>query len=171
MRVSLAGSALLATGSAAALLSGCDRQPATALGYRVLRAGDLPLLRKLLAAALDGTLPVGAAEQESALTAVLASLDRLLYETSPAVRGVFLPVLDLLSVGIMRGPVFGLWSSWDQASVADADDVLQRLAGSRTGILRGIYNGLTTFISLAWYLDPPHHAATGYPGPPRKIVG
>lgn len=170
LRTGIAGSALLATGSAAAILSGCDRRPATALGYRVLRADDVPMLRKVLAAALDGALPDDADAQARAIDGALASLDRLLHDTSDGVRGVFLPLFDLMTVPVTRGPLFGLWTAWGRASVEDATGVLDRLASSRTEILRGAYNGLTTLVSLAWYLDESHRGNAQYPGPPRKIV-
>lgn len=170
LRTGIAGSALLAAGSAAALLSGCDRRPATAMGYRVLRADDIPMLRKVLAAALDGALPEDVDAQERAIDGALSSLDLLLHDTSDGVRGVFLPLFDLMTVPVTRGPLFGLWMAWGRAGVGDAVRVLDRLATSRTETLRGAYNGLTTLVSLAWYLDEKHRDGARYPGPPRKIV-
>lgn len=170
LRTGVLGSALLATGSAAALLSGCSRRPATSLGYRVLRADDVPMLRKVIAAGLAGALPEDAPAQDAAIDRTVASFDRLLADTSPGVRGVFLPLLDLLTVPVTRGPLFGLWVSWARADVADAAAVLDRLAASRTEFLRGAYNGLMTLVTMAWYLDPVNAADARYPGPPRKIV-
>lgn len=170
LQVSAAGSLLLGAASTTALLTGCSRRPAVAQGFRVLRAQDLPMLRRLLAACLDGVLPADPNARNVALEQTVASFDRLLHETSPGVTGLFTQLLDLLNLGIARGPVFGLWKSWEDATDADAKAVLDRLAGSSVGFLRGAYNGLNTMLTMAWYLEPAHHATTGYPGPPRKVV-
>ena len=157
--------ALGTTISTAALLAGCSREPAVAAGFRVLRAHDLPMLRRLLPAVIGD-----AAGGEEATTRLVASYDRLLADTSPEIRAVFLPLLDLLSMGITRGPLFGQWRGWEHADAADAAACLDRWAASRTGFLRGAYNGFNATATMAWYLDPAHHAAAGYPGPPRKVV-
>jgi len=170
-RVSAAGSVLLGLAGGTALLTGCSREAATAAGFKVLRAQDLPLVTRLLSAALADALPAEPTAHAGATQQAVSSFDQLLYDTSPAVRGLFLQLLDLLNLGIARGPLFGLWKTWENASEADAAAVLERLAGSSVGFLRGAYNGLATMAMMAWYLEPAHQSITGYPGPPKKIVG
>ncbi len=170
LQLSLGGSLVLGLAGGMATLSGCAREAATAQGFHVLRPQDLPLVSRLLGGALDGALPTEPAARADAVQRTLASFDRLLHDTSPGVRGMFLQLLDLLDLGITRGPLFGLWKSWDDASDADAGAVLQRLAGSRVGFLRGAYNGLTTMTTMAWYLDAANVPAAIYPGPPKKVI-
>lgn len=171
LRISATGSLVLALAGSTALLTGCAREAAVAEGFRVLRPQDLPLVSRVLGAALDGALPDEAAARGDAVRRAVASFDQLLYDTSPGVRGVFLQLLDLMNLGVARGPLFGLWKSWDAATEADADAVLTRMAGSSLGFLRGAYNGLVTMTSMAWYLDPAQNALSRYPGPPKKITG
>lgn len=155
----------------AALLGGCAREPAVAEGYRFLRPQDLPMLRALLPAVIgDRALPADPAGRSAAVAQLVQSYDRLFMDTSPAIRAAFTPLLDLLTLGLTRGPLFGLWKSWEQADAGDAAAFLDRWAASRTGFLRGAYNGFNATATMAWYLDPAHGAAAGYPGPPRKVV-
>ncbi|MFZ5699435.1 MAG: twin-arginine translocation pathway signal protein [Pseudomonadota bacterium] len=170
LQVSAAGSLVLGAASMTALLTGCERQAAVAQGFKVLRPQDLPILTRLLPAVLDGALPVDAAARAQAVQQVVASFDQLLVDTSASARAGFLQLLDLFDLGIVRGPLLGLWKSWKKSDEADAAAVLERLGGSSIGLLRGAYNGMVTMAMLAWYLEPAHQAATGYPGPPRKIV-
>lgn len=111
-----------------------------------------------------------AAARAQAVQQVVASFDQLLVDTSAPARAGFLQLLDLFDLGIFRGPLLGLWKSWKKSDAADAAAVLERLGGSSIGLLRGAYNGMVTMAMLAWYLEPAHQAATGYPGPPRKVV-
>lgn len=170
MRLSATGTAVLALAGATATLSGCSRDAATAEGFKVLRKQDLPLLGCVLPAAVAGAMPASGAAREESAKQLLASFDQLLWDTSPGVRTVFLQLLDLMNLGITRGAIFGQWSSWEKAGEAEGAAVLDRLAGSSVGFLRGAYNGLATMAMMAWYLEPSNQGVTRYPGPPKKIV-
>lgn len=162
--------ALAVSISGAAWLSGCAREPATADGYRVLRPQDIPMLEKLLPAAIGSNVPAEPAARAAAIRAAVQSWDQLLYDTSPAIRAAFLPLLDLLTMGISRGPLFGVWKSWKDASDAAAIAALDDWARSDTGFMRGAYSAFATLAAMCWYLEPAHDASSGYPGPPRKVV-
>jgi len=170
MRLSGAGTVALMLAGTAATLSGCSREAALAQGFRVLREQDLPLLRCVLPAALAGALPANDDVRAAAEANLLRSFDQLMWDTSPGVRSIFLQLLDLLNLGITRGPLFGQWASWENAGEAEGAALLDRLAGSRVGFLRGAYNGLATMAMMAWYLDAANQSITRYPGPPKKVV-
>lgn len=155
---------------AVAWLSGCSRTPQVAEGFRVLRAQDIPMLERLLPAAVGNVVPTGPDARATAVRAAVQSYDQLLYDTSPSIRAVFLPLLDLMTMGLTRGPLFGLWKSWDEAGDADARAFLDHWAASSTSFMYGAYLGFTGLAAMAWYLDPANQVVTGYPGPPRKIV-
>lgn len=157
--------------SAAAWLSGCSREAAVADGFRVLRPQDIPMLEKLVPAAIGSNVPADPAARAEAIRAAVKSWDLLMYDTSPTIRAAFTPLLDLLTMGLTRGPLFGVWKSWDDASEADALAALDDWSRSSTGFMRGAYNGFTTLAAMCWYLEPANQGASGYPGPPRKIVG
>lgn len=170
LQVSATGALVLGLAGTAATLTGCSREAATAQGYKVIRPQNIPLLERLLPAALAGALPPDPAARAGATQTAVRLFDQLLYDTSPPVRAAFLQILDLLDLGLVRGPVLGVWKTWAEAGEADAAAVLDQLAGSSVGLLRGIYNGLTTMAGMSWYLEPAHQAVSRYPGPPKKIV-
>lgn len=157
--------------SAAAWLSGCSREAAVADGFRVLRPQDIPMLEKLIPAAIGSNIPADPAARAEAIHAAVKSWDLLMHDTSPTIRAAFTPLLDLLTMGLTRGPLFGVWKSWSDASDADAVAALDDWSRSSTGFMRGAYNGFSTLAAMCWYLEPANQAASGYPGPPRKIAG
>jgi hypothetical protein len=60
----------------------------------------------------------------------------------------------------------GLASSWDTASRADIDAVLDTWRDSRLELRRAAYDALHSLILGAWYGNPRAWARIGYPGPP-----
>jgi len=161
------GSMLLATGSAAALLTGCAQaQPAT--GFVYLREAELKVLRAVIPSVLAGTLPEGKA-RAAALNKTLLSLDQLLATSSIAVGDQIHQLFALLSMAPTRIAMAGVWSDWPDASPADIDAFLLRWRDSRLELLRGAYLGLCKIINVAWYLLPESYAAVGYSAPVRTI--
>ena len=86
----------------------------------------------------------------------------------PHYGGIHMPDMDTAMPIFHQGRLIA-WAS-SVTHVADAGAVLQRLAGSRIGFLRGAYNGLTTMTTMAWYLDAANVPAAVYPGPPKKVI-
>lgn len=161
------GGMLLATGSAAALLTGCAQaQPAT--GYVYLRKAELTVLRAVIPSVLAGTLPEGKA-RPAALDKALASLDQLLANSSVAVGDQIHQLFALLSMAPTRIAMAGVWSDWPDASSEDIEAFLLRWRDSRLELLRGAYLGLCKIINVAWYLLPESYAAVGYSAPVRTI--
>lgn len=161
------GSMLLATGSAAALLTGCAQaQPAT--GYVFLRDAEITVLRAVIPSVLAGTLPEGKG-QAVALNNSLKSLDQLLANSSIAVGDQIHQLFALLSMAPTRIAMAGVWSDWPDASRVDVDAFLLRWRDSRLELLRGAYLGLSKIINVAWYLLPESYAAVGYSAPVRTI--
>ena len=161
------GGMLLATGSTAALLTGCAQaQPAT--GYVFLRDAEITVLRAVIHSVLAGSLPEGKA-QPAAMNHVLKSLDALLANSSIAVNDQIHQLFALLSMAPTRIAMAGVWSDWPDASRADIDAFLLRWRDSRLGLLRGAYLGLCKIINVAWYLLPESYAAVGYSAPVRTI--
>ncbi len=158
-----------ALASSSAWLSGCSREPATQDGYRVLRANDIPMLEKLLPAVMGDGMPTQSSQRLVASRLAVQSFDQLLYDTSPTVRGALLPLLDLLTTGVTRGPLFGVWKSWENTTEASALEMLDDWSRSHSEFMRAAYNAFVAFASMSWYFDSEHQADTGYPGPPGKV--
>jgi len=107
----------------------------------------------------------------AAIDRTLQSFDTLLVDLSePVVAGVH-QAFDVLSFGLTRGLTTGQWSAWSKASLEDAESALGRLRDSSIGLLNAIYSAVIRLIISAWYLIPENAATTGYPGPPKKVVG
>lgn len=168
LRGGLGATLLAGTGATAALLSGCSRRPMVAQGYQVLHAHHLPLLQRMIPVVIGEG--VSADNRDADIALGVRAFDRLLADTSPAVREAFSGMLDLLTTPLTRGPLFGQWRSWEQAGEDDARAVLEEWRGTSIGLLRGAFNAFTQIIAMSWYLDDAHNTGSFYPGPPRKVV-
>lgn len=138
-----------------ASLVGCTtRTPAS--GFKVLRDDDLPLLRAVIPAIVEGDLE-----------AILTQLDSNLNALSPAMLGLTRQLLDVLAMPLTRGPLTGIWGAWEHADSARVQAFLLRWQDSSLDLLRQGYCSLLQLILMAWYSLPASWASCGYPGPPR----
>lgn len=154
LRFSLGASVFLGTAS----LIGCSKQAPSA-DYQVLRDDDLPLLRALIPVVLAGT--------QATEALVLHSLDGKLAALSPAMLKLTRQLFEVLSLPLTRGPLTGIWGSWNEASNADVEAFLARWGGSSLNLLRQGHASLLQLLSMAWYERPEAWVACGYPGPPK----
>jgi hypothetical protein len=163
LRVGLFGS--LALGSAGLLgsLSGCSAEH-SADGFVQLRQSDLPLLQRLAPVMLAGAVP--ASDIPAAVRGALAGLDQGLAHLPPAVLRQVQQLFDLLSLPLTRGPLTGIWCSWDQAQDAEIHAFLQRWENSSIALLRQGHASLQQMLLMAWYGRRESWAHCGYPGPP-----
>lgn len=134
----------------------------SASGYQVLRAQDL-LFFSALFPAVVGPHP------HFHMDTALASLDRMLTASSPAMRKEVYDLCDLATFVLTRGPVTGVWSGWRQISVGQASAFLQRWQHSRISLYRQGYQGICQLCQMAWYGVPQAWHAIGYPGPPEFL--
>lgn len=138
-----------------------------AAGMAFFRAKDLPLMRAVAGAYLDGMLPVGSlAVRMDAVDRTIAAADRYFSSYSPAVQAEALQAFDLLGLAPMRW-LGGLWSSWESASPADVNRFLERLRTGRFALSRQIFQLVAGLAVVGWYSQPASWAAIGYPGPPN----
>lgn len=161
LKLGIGASATLATVGMTATLSGCSSaQPGN--GFSVLRDSDLPVVGAIMSALVG---PHPALDQDT-LRAAIQQLDTTLSWTSSAVQGQVQDLLGMLSMPLTRGPLTGIWGSWDTASPADVQAFLQRWRDSRLDMLRQGHSALSQLLLMAWYATPASWAAAGYPGPP-----
>jgi hypothetical protein len=163
LKTGLLGTAFLATAGLTASLSGCSANT-PASGYLVLRESDLPFLRALLPVMLHGA--VESAQMPQAVAATVQSLDRNLAHFSPEMLKLTVQLFDVLALPVTRGPLTGIWGSWDNASAADIRAFLARWENSYLDLLRMGHNSLGQLVMMAWYARPQAWAHCGYPGPP-----
>ncbi|WP_373184467.1 twin-arginine translocation signal domain-containing protein [Halopseudomonas sp.] len=162
LKLGAGASAALATVGMTATLSGCSSsQPAS--GYAVLRDSDIPVV----SAIMRGLVGPHPAVDRDNLQAAIQQLDTTLAWTSDAVQSQVGDLLGMLSMPLTRGPLTGIWGSWDSASTADVQAFLQRWRDSRLDMLRQGHSALSQLLLMAWYATPASWAAAGYPGPPQ----
>ncbi|UVM56220.1 twin-arginine translocation pathway signal protein [Pseudomonas sp. B21-012] len=160
LKFSLGASAFLATAGLGASLSGCSAQT-PASGFITLRENDLPILHALIPVVLAGTQ---AADNREAL---LRGLDNKLAALSPAMLNLTRQLFDVLAMALTRGPLTGIWGSWDNASSVQIEAFLQRWQDSSLNLLRMGHASLLQLLHMAWYELPQSWAHCGYPGPPK----
>lgn len=164
LKISLCASAFLATAGLGASLSGCSSS-APANGFAILRDSDLPFLRAVIPVLLNG-----AASAESIVAGIedtLKKLDASLQYLSPEMLKLTQQLFDVLGMAVTRGPLTGVWGSWENASSEQIRHFLHRWENSALNLLRMGQGSLLKLVLMAWYFQPAAWAHCGYPGPPK----
>ncbi|NGO90263.1 hypothetical protein LG409_07925 [Halomonas sp. NyZ770] len=160
LKLGAGASLVLTTAGMTATLTGCSSsEPAT--DYQVLRTSDLPILGAILPA-LVGPHPAMPAQ----IPAALRQLDWSLAHMSTQIHQDIHEMLDLLSMGITRGPMTGIWGRFEHASPEQVLAFLARWRDSRLALLREGHAALTQLLLMAWYALPATWDSIEYPGPP-----
>ncbi len=148
LKFSLGASAFLATAGLGASLSGCSSStPAT--GFMLLRSGDLLFLRALIPVMLEAA--VAAEKMPASVGQTLHSLDNSLNHLSPEMLKLTQQLFDVLGMAVTRGPLTGIWGSWENASVDEIRHFLDRWENSSLGLLRMGHSSLLQLVMMAWY--------------------
>jgi hypothetical protein len=164
LKIGLLGSALLTTAGLTATLSGCSASTPQA-GFAVIRESDLAFLHALIPVMLEGAVPAGHMPQAVADT--LESLDYNLNHLSPEMLKLTVQLFDVLALPITRGPLTGVWGSWNNASADEVRGFLNRWQNSAIGLLKMGHASLLQLVMMSWYGHPESWAHCGYPGPPK----
>lgn len=163
LKFSLGATAFLATAGLGASLSGCSSS-VPASGFVTLRSGDLLFLRALIPVMLDGA--VTPERMPKAVEGTLESLDYNLAHLSPEMLKLTRQLFDVLGMAVTRGPLTGIWGSWENASADDIRQFLDRWENSSLSLLRMGHSSLLQLVMMAWYGRKESWAHCGYPGPP-----
>ncbi|WP_339488788.1 twin-arginine translocation signal domain-containing protein [Pseudomonas sp. EL_65y_Pfl2_R95] len=163
LKTGLMGTALLATAGLTATLSGCSAST-PAQGFRVLRTADVALLSVIIPVIIEGSAPP--ANMPQAVKGTLQSLDNSLSYLSPELLKLTVQLFDVLASPLTRGPLTGVWGSWENASTQDVRHFLERWQNSSIGLLKMGYDSLIKLVLMSWYSRPESWAHCGYPGPP-----
>ncbi|WP_223546877.1 twin-arginine translocation pathway signal protein [Pseudomonas sp. A-B-19] len=163
LKFSLGASAFLATAGLGASLSGCSSS-VPASGFVTLHSGDLLFLRALIPVMLEGA--VTTERMPEAVEGTLNSLDYNLAHLSPEMLKLTRQLFDVLGMAVTRGPLTGVWGSWENASANDIRAFLDRWENSSLSLLRMGHSSLLQLVMMAWYGRKESWAHCGYPGPP-----
>ncbi|WPN58411.1 MULTISPECIES: twin-arginine translocation pathway signal protein [unclassified Pseudomonas] len=163
LELSLGASAFLATAGLGASLSGCSSST-PASGFAILRSSDLLFLRALIPVMLDGAMIVE--KVPTAVAETLHGLDNGLNHLSPEMLKLTGQLFDVLGMSITRGPLTGVWGSWENASSEQIRHFLDRWENSSLSLLRMGHSSLLQMVMMAWYSRAESWVHCGYPGPP-----
>jgi hypothetical protein len=163
LKFSLGASAFLATAGLGASLSGCSSSiPAD--GFTILRRADLLFLRALVPVMLNGSVAVE--KMPTAVADTLHCLDNALNHLSPEMLKLTQQLFDVLGMAVTRGPLTGIWGSWENASADEIRHFLDRWENSSLSLLRMGHSSLLQLVMMAWYSRAESWVHCGYPGPP-----
>lgn len=163
LKFGIGASAFLATAGVGASLSGCSSS-SPANGFATLRTGDLLFLRAVTPVMLDGAVAI--ANMAAAVDGTLKNLDSGLDHLSPEMLKLTRQLFDVLGMAVTRGPLTGIWGSWENASADQIRHFLQRWENSSLSLLRMGHSSLLQMVMMAWYARKESWAHCGYPGPP-----
>jgi hypothetical protein len=163
LKFSLGASAFLATAGLGATLNGCSSS-VPASGFAILRNGDLLFLRALIPVMLDGAVAVE--KTPAAVSETLHCLDNGLNHLSPEMLKLTRQLFDVLGMAVTRGPLTGIWGSWENASADEIRHFLDRWENSSLSLLRMGHSSLLQLVMMAWYSRAESWVHCGYPGPP-----
>ncbi|MBV6827000.1 twin-arginine translocation pathway signal protein [Pseudomonas sp. PD9R] len=163
LKFSLGASAFLATAGLGASLSGCSSSIA-ANGFATLRSGDLLFLKALIPVMLDGAVTVE--RMPDAVDGTLKSLDYNLNHLSAEMLTLTRQLFDVLGMAVTRGPLTGIWGSWENATGDEIRHFLDRWENSSLSLLRMGHSSLLQLVMMAWYGRKESWVHCGYPGPP-----
>lgn len=163
LKVGLLGSAFLASAGLTATLGGCSASTPHS-GFTVIRESDLAFLHALIPVLLEGA--VAPEKMPQAVAATLESLDYSLDHLSPELRGLTVQLFDVLALPLTRGPLAGVWGSWQNASASEVRAFLERWQNSSIGLLQMGHASLLQLVMMSWYSRTESWAHCGYPGPP-----
>src|SRR5690606_8267556 len=116
-------------------------------------------LRALIPVLLAGAVPVE--QMPEALAGTVQSLDYSLDHLSPEMLKLTVQLFDVLAMPVTRGPLTGVWGSWENASVADISAFLARWQDSSLDLLRMGHASLLQLVMMAWYSRPESWAHCG----------
>lgn len=166
MQLSASSAAVLTLGASIAGLTGCSKAP-VASGYKVLRPGDIEILRAVAPVILSGSYPGSLAADGEAV--LLRSLDKVVLTLQDYARGQLVMMFDALQVAPVRLAMGAPWASWSEMPADDIEAFLHSWKTSRIQLKRMGYASLCKLVTMCWYSQPSTFAFSGYPGMPQKI--
>lgn len=166
LKIGVIGAIALAAGGALYRVA----RPTPPLGRFVLDGDARAVLTAIIPSMLGSVFPTEAAARAQAVrnTAerVAGAIGGLPLATQKEVQDLF----GLLALGPARRFLAGVPASWNEATPQQVDAFLQGWRSHRIGMLQSAYQALHDLIAGAWYSDPAHWAAIGYPGPIKELA-
>lgn len=168
LKLGIGGSLLLAVGAGAAWRRGWWAPGPGPFAARpfVPNGSARAILSAIVPVMLGPVLPLEPAALGGAVSATFAAIATLAPAAQDEVRDLF----SLLALAPARRWLAGISDGWEQASPDQVAAFLQGWRGHRLRLLQPAYLALHDLILGAWYADPAHWAALGYPGPVAELA-
>jgi hypothetical protein len=135
---------------------GFDKGRMTPAGEKVFRGVARGVLAQML--------PAGA-ERDRILNEHMQDLERLYNNLPSAKRDQINLVASLLANAPTRYLAVGMWTSWDQASDEQIQQVLRAMQQSEHLVPNVLFSAVRALTVLCFFSQPTHWNLTGYPGP------
>jgi hypothetical protein len=123
------------------------------------------VMRAVTLCVLEGALSQDEAVRRAQLEAQMAAIERTLSGFAPHARHEVSLLLGLLSTAAGRVGIAGMWPDWPQAPTSAVSEALQSMRVSALSLRQQAYHALRDLTNAAWFAQPEHWAAIGYPGP------
>ena len=127
-------------------------------------------LDAIVPAFLDGALPDTPAERSRAIATTTARVHQTILGLPLSAQQEVQDLFGLLALGPARRLLTGIPDGWAAAKEADVAAFLQDWRVHRLSLLRTAYAALHDLVLGAWYSEPAHWDAIGYPGPPGELT-
>lgn len=142
-----------------------DRHRAPA-APRPIDASARTILAAVVPAMLGPLLPANDVGRRDAIGSTVEGVAQAIAGLAPAAQRELGELFALLGLAPVRVLVARLHEPWESASTRAVDASLESWRTSRIDLLRTAYDALRQLIYGAWYSEPSHGLAVGYPGPP-----
>ena len=143
--------------------------PAPPHGF-VLDGEARAALDAIVATILSGALPEAPVDRAHTIAATTARVHQTILGLPLAAQQEVQDLFGLLALGPARRLLTGIPDGWSAAKEADVAAFLQDWRGHRLALLRTAYAALHDLVLGAWYSEPAHWDAIGYPGPLKELA-
>jgi len=143
--------------------------PAPPHGF-VLDGEARAALDAIVAAIVAGALPDAPADRTRAIAATTDRVHQTILGLPLAAQQEVQDLFGLLALAPARRLLTGVADGWAAAKEADVAAFLQDWRTHRFALMRTAYAALHDLVLGAWYSDPAHWEAIGFPGPSKELV-
>jgi len=127
-------------------------------------------LDAIVAAIVSGALPAAPADRARSIAATTRRVHQTILGLPLSAQQEVQDLFGLLALGPARRLLTGIPDGWATAKEADVAAFLQDWRVHRLSLLRTAYAALHDLVLGAWYSEPAHWDAIGYPGPLKELT-
>ncbi|QNA99474.1 hypothetical protein [Massilia sp. Se16.2.3] len=138
-------------------------------GRFVLDGEARSALGAIVPALLAGALPAAPAERKAAIDTTVQGVHTAISNLPPGVQKEVQDLFGLLALAPARRLLTGVSGGWANAGEAEVTAFLRDWRMHRFALLRTAYGALHDLALGAWYAQPAHWEAIGYPGPMKEL--